>query len=188
MSLKAKQIPERETLSDRILSSVGVFSFPSLFTPRINKLKPNEAGKYEVSVVFPPGTDHSKLEKLIADAAEEYFNGKLPPTWKNPLRFSKDKEHLGEPYVDGGRFFTAKSNYAPGIVDNDMQDVIDQKQVYPGVIGRVQVHTYGYNTDGNKGIGIGLDHVQIVQDGTPIGDVRTEAADQFTKVEIDDLM
>ena len=74
--------------------------------------------------------------------------------------------------------FTASSKNAPGVVDANVQPILDPRKVYSGVWGRVNISFFPYNNNGKKGIGCGLNHVQVLRDGEPLVD-RVSAEDAF---------
>jgi len=71
------------------------------------------------------------------------------------------------------------------VVDNKVQPILDQSEVYSGCYGRVSVTFYAYNSNGNKGIAAGLGNVQKLRDGEPLGS-RANAKDEFEAVEAED--
>lgn len=74
--------------------------------------------------------------------------------------------------------FTASSKQPPKVVDAQVQPVLDQNEVYSGCYGRASVDFFAYNSAGKKGVGCGLQNVQKLEDGTPLGN-RTSAEDDF---------
>ena len=66
-------------------------------------------------------------------------------------------------------FVNANSATAPGIVDADRQPTIDTSEVYSGVYGRASINFYAFNSNGNKGIACGLNNLQKIRDGEPLG-------------------
>lgn len=66
-------------------------------------------------------------------------------------------------------FINANSATAPGIVDADRQPILDRSEVYSGVYGRASINFYAFNSNGNKGIACGLNNLQKIADGEPLG-------------------
>ena len=173
--------------SKRIVSPVGRLSFPALFVPEVNQNNPNAPAKYSTVVVFDEDTDISSIEEIIAEATKATFGDDAPANLRNPIRDGSEKAHLGDPFGPGKKFVTVKSNFQPGIVGADLQPVLDQSEVYPGVYARVQMHAYGYDQNGNRGIALGLDNVQKIKDGGAL-DGRSDASSAFEAVDVDDLL
>ena len=63
-------------------------------------------------------------------------------------------------------------------MDADRNPIIDRAEVYSGVYGRASINMYAFNTNGNKGIACGLNNLQKISDGEPLGGM-TRAADDF---------
>jgi hypothetical protein len=161
------------------------FSYVNLEAP---KLAPGATvPKYGMSVIIPK--DHKKTVKAILDgiaAAVELGRDKFGKKWdakKLPLR-DGDKEREDEAYADSF-FLNANSNNRPGMVDKKVQPILDPKEIKSGDWGNVSLNFYPFNVNGNAGIAVGLNHVQKVKDGEPLGSV-TSATDDFDEVEFDD--
>ena len=75
-------------------------------------------------------------------------------------------------------FFNASTKNAPLVVDLQRQDIIDPAEFYSGCYGKASVNLFPYSNSGNKGIGCGLNGVQKIADGEPLGGGR-ETADQM---------
>ena len=55
------------------------------------------------------------------------------------------------------------------MVDAYKQPILDASELYSGIIGRASVSFYAYNVNGSRGIAAGLNHIQKLHDGTPLG-------------------
>lgn len=75
-------------------------------------------------------------------------------------------------------FINANSSTAPGIVDANCNPILERSEVYSGVYGRASISFYAFNSNGNKGIACGLNNLQKIRDGEPLGG-RTRAEDDF---------
>ena len=84
-------------------------------------------------------------------------------------------------------FVNANSTTPPQIVDQQVQPILDQNEVYSGCYARVAVTFYAFNSNGNKGIACGLGNIQKVRDGEPLSG-HTNAADDFDALESDDFL
>ena len=152
--------------------------------------------KYSVSLIIPK-SDTVTVNKIKAaiEAAYQEGQGKLkgngktvPPlsVLKTPLR-DGDTERPDSPEYAGCYFVNANSATAPGIVDADRQEIIDRSEVYSGVYGRASINFYAFNSNGNKGIACGLNNLQKIRDGAPLGG-KSRAADDFATDEDDDFL
>ena len=136
------------------------------------------APKYSVSLIIPK-SDTVTVEKVKAAIQAAYEegesklkgNGKTVPALsviKTPLR-DGDTERPDDPAYANAYFINANSATAPGIVDADRQPIIDTSEVYSGVYGRASINFYAFNSNGNKGIACGLNNLQKIRDGEPLG-------------------
>ena len=80
-----------------------------------------------------------------------------------------DVERPDDPAYANAYFINANSATAPGIVDADRNPVITRSEVYSGVYGRASINLYAFNSNGNKGIACGLNNLQLIRDGEPLG-------------------
>ena len=94
----------------------------------------------------------------------------MPPlaAIKNPLR-DGDAERPDDPAYANAYFINANATTAPGIVDTDRNPILSRSEVYSGVYGRASISFYAFNSNGNKGIACGLNNLQKVRDGEPLG-------------------
>ena len=152
--------------------------------------------KFSVSLIIPK-TDTATIEKInkAIRAAYEEGQSKLKGTSKYmpdledlklPLR-DGDKERKGDPTYAGCMFINANSSTAPGIVDADRQPILERSEVYSGVYGRASITLYAFNSNGNRGIACGLNNLQKIRDGEPLGS-RSRAEDDFDTDDDDDFL
>lgn len=147
--------------------------------------------KYSVSLIIPK-SDTVTVEKIRAaiKAAYEEGQGKLRGSGrsvpalesiKTPLR-DGDKDRKGDDAYKNSWFVNANSTTKPGVVDADRQPILDSSELYSGIIGRASINFYAYNTNGNKGIACGLNNIQKLADGTPLGG-HSRAEDDFADLD-----
>lgn len=143
--------------------------------------------KFGMSLIIPK--TNKKTIRAIEDAisaAEEAGRDKFGKKWvakKLPLR-DGDKEREDEAY-ENSFFLNANSNNRPGMVDKKVQPILDPKEIKSGDWGNVSLNFYPFNVNGNSGVAVGLNHVQKVKDGEPLGSV-SNATDDFDEVEFED--
>lgn len=154
------------------------------------------APKYSVSLIIPK-SDTKTIEKIQAAIQAAYDegqgklkgNGKSVPALsvlKTPLRDGDAERPDDEAYADS-YFINANSGTAPGIVDADRQPILERSEVYSGVYGRASINFYAFNSNGNKGIACGLNNLQKIKDGEPLGG-KFRAEDDFDTEEDDDFL
>lgn len=162
-------------------------AFPNLFKARENKL----SGKMEYSVValFKKGEDLDELKKVATQALVEEFGPnkqKWPRKLKSPFKDQGDrvqiddngKETLPQGYERGAVYLDLKSQQKPGVVDQDVEPIIDQSEVYGGCYMVASVNAKAYNHGGNCGVSLYLNNVMKVGDGEPFGN-RAKPEDDF---------
>lgn len=103
---------------------------------------------------------------------------------KTPLR-DGDTERPDDPNYAGAYFVNANSATAPGIVDADCQPILTRSEVYSGVYGRASISFYAFNSNGNRGIACGLNNLQKLRDGEPLGG-RASAESDFSDEDDDE--
>lgn len=151
--------------------------------------------KYSVSLIIPK-SDTVTIQKIRVAIEAAYKegeaklkgNGRSVPALsvlKTPLRDGDAERPDDEAYANA-YFVNANSATAPGIVDADRQPIIDTSEVYSGVYGRASINFYAFNSNGNKGIACGLNNLQKIRDGEPLGG-KSRAEDDFADEEEDFL-
>ena len=150
--------------------------------------------KFSVSLLIPKSD--TVTVKKIKDAIEAAYregeaklkgNGKSVPALsviKTPLR-DGDQERPDDPAYAGHYFLNANSTTAPGIVDADCQPILTRSEVYSGVYGRASISFYAFNSSGNRGIACGLNNLQKLRDGEPLGG-RASAESDFSDFDDED--
>jgi hypothetical protein len=180
----------KEAAATKIVTGKVRFSYLHVFEPQAVQ----EGGdkKYSVSLIIPK-SDKALVAKITAaiNAAKEAgksskFGGKVPANLKTPLR-DGDVERPEDDVYANAYFINASAKNQPGLVDKNLQKIIDQSELYSGCFGRASITFYAFNTSGNKGIAAGLNNLQKLEDGEPLGG-RSRAEDDFEAVEDDDLI
>ena len=178
----------------KVITGVNTrWSYANVWDPKsINGGTP----KYSVSLIIPKSDTATvnKIKAAIKAAYEEgeaklKGNGKTVPPLsilKTPLR-DGDLERPDDEAYQNAYFINANSGTAPGIVDADRQPILDRSEVYSGVYGRASINMYAFKSNGNKGIACGLNNLQKIRDGEPLGG-KSRAEDDFATEEDDDFL
>lgn len=153
-------------------------SFPCLSQAR--KANDQAEPKFSVSMLFAKGADLSALKKAAEVAVKEKWGDKIPKKLKTPFLNQGDYDLEG--YEDGCILIRASSKQKPGVVDRSVQPILEESEVYPGCYARATVRPFTYDVNGNCGVSFGLQNVQKLRDGDPLGN-RTRPEDDFTPVE-----
>ena len=179
MSNKAKRTDPRKVITgkDTRWSYANVWEAKS-----INGGSP----KFSVSLIIPK-SDRATVEKIQAAIQAAYQEGQVklkgngrsvPPlsALKTPLR-DGDLERPEDPAYANAYFINANSATAPGIVDADLNPILSRSEVYSGVYGRASIRFYAFNSGTSKGIACGLNNLQKIRDGAPLGGKASAASD-----------
>jgi hypothetical protein len=181
-------------MATKVITGVNTrWSYANVWEP-----KAMEGGKpkFSVSLIIPKsdtvtvGKIKSAIEEAYRDGQSKLKgNGKSVPalsTLRNPLR-DGDLERPDDPAYANAYFVNANSTSAPGIVDAAKNQIIDKSEVYSGCYGRASISFYAYNANGNKGIACGLNNLQKIKDGEPLGGKASAESDFATEDDEDFL-
>ena len=165
---------------------------------KLNEPKSINGGtpKYSVSLIIPK-SDTKTVEKVNAAIQAAYEegqsrlkgNGKSVPALsvlKTPLRDGDTERPDDEAYANS-YFINANSATKPGIVDAACNPILETSEIYSGFYGRASINFYAFNSNGNKGIACGLNNVQKLRDGEPLGG-KSRAEDDFSGLDDDDFL
>ena len=154
--------------------------YPRLF--KAEAFGDGQEAKYSVCILIPEDDKktHAKINNTVEAAKEEgissKWGGKEPKKLKLPLRDGEERD--GEEY-EGMYFLNASSTRKPHVVDKDVQEILDPDEIYPGCYGRVSLNFYPFDSNGNRGIAVGLNNVQKLADGERLGGSVSSAEDDF---------
>lgn len=146
-------------------------------------------------VILVPKKDRATIKAIreaqraaLENGKTSKFGGKVPSNWKNTFRDGDEDDavdHERNPEYAGHMFMTVSATQQPGIVDRSVQPILDSREVYSGMYARVSINAFPFNTQGNKGVSFGLNHVQKLRDGEPLGG-RSRAEDDFEELDDDE--
>ncbi len=181
-------------MATKVITGVNTrWSYANVWEP-----KAMEGGKpkFSVSLIIPK-SDSVTVGKIRAAIEEAYRdgqsklkgNGKSVPalsTLRTPLR-DGDIDRPDDPAYANSYFVNANSTTAPGVVDANRNEILDKSEVYSGCYGRASISFYAFNANGNKGIACGLNNLQKIKDGEPLGG-RASAESDFATEEDEDFL
>lgn len=169
------------------------FSFCHLTSPYLRAdASPGEVAKYSTTILLPKSDSATKAnldrayKAAIEDGIKSKWGGKRPPVIACPIYDGDGTRPNGEPFGEeckGHWVFTASSKRQPKVVDNRLQDIIDETEIYSGMYGKVSINFFPYLSNGKKGIGCGLNGAQKLADGEVLGGAVRRAEDMFSVVE-----
>ncbi|MBQ7850449.1 MAG: DUF2815 family protein [Clostridia bacterium] len=166
------------------------FSYVNIFKSR--SFREGQEAKYSICLLIPKDDKKtvSKIQKAIDEAVQEgiasKWGGKKPKNLRLPLRDGDEERADEAAEYEGMYFMNANSNTKPGIVDKDLNEILDPDEVYSGCWGRASVNFFAYDSNGNRGIGCGLNNIQKLKDGERLGAARASAEDDFSDDYVDD--
>lgn len=177
-----------ELNTTKVVTGKVRFSFVNVFEARA--FGENQDPKYSVMLLIPKSDAGTiaRIKKAIDAAAAKglstKFGGKLPAILKTTLKDAdKDMDQDGEIFADkwdytaGHYIINVSSKNAPQIVDENLNPIIDPTEFYSGCYGRASINFFAYNNNGNKGISAGLNNLQKLEDGEPLGSFSTAEQD-----------
>ena len=160
-------------------------SFVHLFEAYAND--PNQEPKFSATILIPKTDFNTKqridfaIDRAKQQGVTKCWNGVMPPVVASAIYDGDGVRPNGEPFGEecrGHWVFTASSKQAPQVVDINLNPIINQTEVYSGCYARVCINFFPYNSNGKRGVGIGLNAVQKLDDGEPLGN-RVSAAEAF---------
>lgn len=164
------------------------FSYLHIWEP--SAIEEGQPKKYSASLIIPK-SDTVTLDKIRAaieaakEAGKAKLGGKIPANLKTPLR-DGDVERPEDDAYANSYFLNANATNRPGVVDKNVDPILEQDQLYSGCYGRASITFYAFNTSGNKGIACGLNNLQKLEDGESLGG-RSRAEDDFAD-DADDML
>jgi len=168
--------------SNKVVIGEVRFSYANLFIPT-----KDDQGRDKWSVALLIKKDDTKsvnsvnqgIEYAKEKGKDSKFGGKIPAVLKGGLR-DGDLEKPDNPEYKGMYFINANTWNRPGVVDADLNPIIDSSEFYSGCYGRASISFYAYDNKGSKGIACGLNNVQKLRDGDKLGG-GSSAADDFAE-------
>lgn len=159
------------------------FSYVNVFTPRRNP--DGTPGKYGVCVILPKSDKEAyrMLTQAYENAKElgktNKWNGRVPAKVSLPIH-DGDEEKPDDMAFKGCWYFNCSAQNKPGVCVREagmVTDAFDDNDFYSGCYGAITVNLYPYNSNGNVGVGIGLNNVIKTEDGEKLGGARSKEAD-----------
>lgn len=161
-----------------IVTGIVRGSYVNIFQPKLND---QGEPRYSMMLLIPK-SDTATIERIKAAqaaAVKKKWPNK-PPAKINYTLHDGDgvKPESGEPYgpeCKGCFVMNVSSKNQPGIVDAKRNPILDPKACVSGDYYRVDINAYGY--EGKKsGVTFGLNNVQFVRRGEPLGNTRSAEA------------
>lgn len=180
------------TNTTKVITGKVRFSYVNIFKSR--SFQPGQDEKFSICLLIPK-KDKDTIKKIqtaidaaIKQGVADKWGGKKPANLKLPLRDGDDERADEAEEYTSMYFINANSNQKPGIIDMYRNEIVDQTEVYSGCWGRASINFFPFNSNGNKGVAVGLNNIQKLGDGEPLGGTRAAAEDDFADDFDDDDM
>ncbi len=171
----------------------GIGSFMNLWEPKA--FGANDP-KYSMVILFKK-TDKrqvASVKKAINAAIEagidKVWKGKRPAKINDPVHDGDELDDNGNrvkgPEYEGMYYINVSNRDKPGVVDQNVQPILERDRIYSGCIVNCFINFYGYSQNGNNGVSASLENVQLVSDGKRLSGKQPAAA-VFAPVTDDDL-
>ena len=158
----------------KITTGLVRLSYAHLLTPAT--MMGSDVEKYSASFIIPKSD--KKGVAIIENAIEAMKNDKdAIAKWggKNtgiriPLR-DGDTDRPEDAAYANSYFLNANANidHKPRVLNRDRVEIVDPDEIYSGCWVQAVLSIYPYNSNGNKGIGVGLLGVRKIKDGDSLG-------------------
>lgn len=167
-------------------------SFPKVFEP---SAFPGQKPKYSIGMLIPKTVDISKLKAMMQKAVAE----KWPDPTKRPKKLISaikdgDTDVMDDgtlrcekyPEIAGHWFISASSVQKPGLVDKNLQPIIDQAEFYAGCYAIATLTCFAYAPSKDRpqskyGVSFGLQNIMKTRPGEAFSG-RAKAEDDFAEV------
>ena len=170
-------------MATKVITNKVRFSYVNIFRSRV--FSEDQDAKYSICLLIPKEDKAclAKITKAVNEAIQEgiasKWGGKQPKNLHLPLRDGDEERADEAPEYEGMMFLNANSKTKPGIVDKDLNEILDPDEVYSGCWGRASINFFPYDNRGNRGVGVGLNNIQKLKDGERLGSARASAESDF---------
>jgi hypothetical protein len=166
----------------------GIGSYVNVLEPKAD-LKGKM--KYSISILIPKSRDAelAPLRAAALEVAKAKWGEKgaaMLAAARNPLIIDGDKIVDGDGKPDastkGMWVIRSRTDRKPGVVGPNPKEEMffDDQNCFSGCWFRISGGLFAYEAEGNKGVSLGLNNVQVLKLGTRL-DGRKAAADEFTE-------
>lgn len=173
----------------KVITGKSRLSYEHIWEPA--SIDGSTEAKYSASIIIPKSDTKTieaikaAMEAAIQEGVKSKWSGKKPAKLKLPLR-DGDEERPEDAAYANAYFINASSKRRPGVIDVTKAEVMDRDEVYSGCYCRFSLNLYPFSAKGNNGVAAGLNNIQKVAEGEPLGG-WTRAEDDFDDDYEDDL-
>ena len=182
-------------MAKTIILPPGIGSYVTVLEPRADQ---QGKMKYSLSLLITKSrsAELEPLRKLALAVATEKWGEKAASILakaKYPIikdgDAKVDDDGKVDPTYKGMLVVSLRTDRKPGVIDAMKQPVFTDEDVYSGCLMRVSGGVFAYDFQGNTGVSVGLNNVQVLKKLARI-DGRKAAEDEFSewKDEQDDML
>ncbi|MBR3330691.1 MAG: DUF2815 family protein [Mogibacterium sp.] len=170
-------------MSTKVITGKVRFSYVNIFRSR--SFREGQDAKYSICLLIPKEDKagiakiKAAMDEAVKEGIQSKWGGKAPKNLHLPLRDGDEERADEAPEYEGMMFLNANSTTKPGIVDRDLNEILDPDEVYSGCWGRASINFFPYDSNGNRGVGVGLNNIQKLRDDERLGSARMSAEDDF---------
>ncbi len=180
---------QKSIFGDKIITPAGRVSFPYVFER--NSTGPYADDKYKLTLLIPKdakGVD--ELKKAVLAVAKKAFGAKTKlsdiahPFNDGDAKLEETPDESKEKYTAyaGCYYLNLKNKYKPKVVDENVQEILDESEFYPGCWARCSVVPFSYRQGKNRGVSLRLLNIQKVKDDERFGGGGSDPASEFSAV------
>jgi len=161
-------------MTEHTITPRGRVSFANVFKPKLNSL--NGKHEYSLDLLFPKSQDISSIKNELRRVIAERWPGEnMAGRLRLPIKDGDSLKSNGRAYppeYHGHVFITFKSETQPGVVDAQVQPIINPADFYSGCYAVVQYRAFAYPKknspqQANLGVSLALNNIQKVAEGEP---------------------
>lgn len=169
----------------RGVTPIGVVVYPWLFQKASFAGDDNTDDKkrhYMVNLVFGPRVDLSAMRAAAKTAWVRKFGPRVVPS---PMDYNPfipvQHQKWAEVFPEGCTTIRLKSEYAPGVIGPDKQEITEHDQeIYSGCFGRATWEVTAWENRGKRGLTFWLNNFQKMKDGEELElGANRDAAEDF---------
>lgn len=162
--------------------------YPYFFKRQPNKKRPESEWKYATQLLLPAGVDMTLVTKAVEEVAVAKFGADYAKKikLKKPFIKTEDQPKMADLADKFPVFLRLNSNDKPGVVfaSGARCDEDKSHEVYGGRWAFVSVRPFSYDVDGSKGVSLGLQNVQLLEDDERLGGGRVSAEAEFESADV----
>jgi hypothetical protein len=165
----------------------GRLIWARLFEPEA--MEEGQDKSYSCAIMFDEDADLSKLKRAFKAAQKDFFGEEKPRKLKRCWIDDPDEiEELHEEYdyIKPGsvilKMRRSEKYGAPQKWSKTVEPIESPSELYSGCYVVADVHFFGWERSGSRGVSCRLNGIQIVKDGEPTGGGKNDTEDSFAPV------